>query len=332
MCKAVFVPVVPHVCLTVITTSDFHNTLSLVGRDLQRRRALMNHDFSYRNRTTGFTHAQCTKCGQFTVIALILLTIALTIWGSLIDSFSFQFEGLAGSLLGQPPTYYSLISLANSILPTDGAPDSGTATLWVTFLLFAFVFPLVYLVMIFFLWILPLTLYEQRKLHVAVEVIHAWGSIEVFVLSIVAALLELKQFAGFIVGSKCDLINRLVTQYLSEALPETDEVCFTVITKLTHGTFVLVAASLLIMIVGQYVMRTSHHAIEDRFRRDGGNHDEDEVIDWGLPANRCTDFSQMLLGKFRLMQFESRFEFDRSAINAPGVRDQNEKEYNVDYA
>ena len=105
---------------------------------------------------------------------------------------------------------------------------------------------------------------------------------------------RLKQFAGFIVGSKCDTINRLVTAYLSEALPAQDDVCFTVITKLTHGTFVLVSASVLIMVVGQYVMRASHHAIEDRFRRDSGRPDEDEVTEWGLPANRCTDVSQLL--------------------------------------
>ena len=159
-----------------------------------------------------------------------------------------------------------------------------------------------------------MTLYEQRKLHVVVEVIHACdGDVR---LSIVAALLELKQFAGFIVGSKCDTINRLVTAYLSEALPAQDDVCFTVITKLTHGTFVLVSASVLIMVVGQYVMRASHHAIEDRFRRDSGRFDEDEVTEWGLPANRCTDVSQLLLGKFCLMTFETRFTFDHAAINA----------------
>ena len=278
----------------------------------------MNHAFSYRNRTTGATHAVCTTFGRVVICLLIMLTFGLAVWGSLIDSFSFEFQGLAGTLLGQPPTYYSLVSLANSILPPGGITGAGpgTITLWITFLLFAFVFPLIYLVLILALWTVPLTLYEQRKLHVTVEVIHAWGAMEVFVLSIVAALLELKQFAGFIVGSKCDMINRLVTAYLSEALPAEDDVCFTVITQLTHGTFVLVSASLLIMVVGQYVMRTSHHAVEDRFRRDSGRFDEDQVTDWGLPANRCTDVSQLLLGKFCLMTFEKRFEFDRRAINA----------------
>ena len=278
----------------------------------------MNHEFSYRNSITGFTHARCTTFGKTVVVVLIVTTFSLAVWGSIIDSFSFEFQGLAGTLLGQPPTYYSLVSLANSILPPGGLSnaDSGTITLWFTFLLFACAFPLIYLILLMCLWSLPLSLYWHRKLHVTVEVIHAWGSLEVFVLSIVAALLELKQFAGFIVGSKCDAINRFVTLYLSEALPLEDRVCFTVITKLTHGTFVLVGASLLIILVGQYIMRTSHHAIEDRHRRDSGKRDEDRVVEWGLPPNRCTDFSQVIIGKLCLMQFEKRFNFDSQAVNA----------------
>ncbi len=279
----------------------------------------MNHLFHYRNRKYGYTHLSCTLFGRVLVTVLIVATIGLTAAGSWMDSFSFQFEGLAGQLLGQPPTYYSLVSLADSILPHDGPPDTGTAVLWVTFLLFALVLPLLYLVLILVLWVVPLTLYEQRKIHVVVEVIHAWSSIEVFVLSIVAALLELRQFAGFIVGDKCDTVNKLVAEYLSEALPAGDMLCFTVVTRLTTGTFVLVGASVMIISVGQYVMRTSAHALEDRTRRDGGRADSEAHEEWGMGPNTCADHAQIFLNWIGTTRLESNFEFDKKQINAPAT-------------
>ena len=268
----------------------------------------MDHEFHYRNAKYGYTHAKCSRGGKCIVIFFLLGSMYLVCAGSWSSSFSFEFQGLAGALLGQPPTDYSLISLANSILPSAGTVPIGTAVLWVTFLLFALVFPVLYLIMSTVLYVVPLTLFEQRKMHVAVEVLHAWGALEVFVLSIVAALLELKQFAGFIVGGRCTVIDQYIQKYLSQALPEGDMVCFTVVTKLLSGTFVLVAASVAMILVGQYIMRISEHALEDRTRRDSGVQDEKSKEDWGLGTNVCSDGFQILFSSCRLLVLEKRYQ------------------------
>ena len=267
----------------------------------------MDHIFHYRNAKFGYTHATCTLFGKFCVILLLCGTMFLVCAGSWWYSFSFEFEGLAGTLLGAPPTDYSLISLANSILPSSGSIPTGTAVLWVTFMLFALVIPVVYLVLTSILYVVPLTLYEQRKIHVTVEVLHAWGALEVFVLAIVAALLELKQFAGFIVGGRCNMIDKYIRTYLSDALPSGDMVCFTVVTKLLSGTFVLVAASLLLMFIGQYIMRISEHSLEDRTRRDNGKSDENSEEDWGLGTNCCADGIQIALCRCGLLKLEKKY-------------------------
>jgi hypothetical protein len=267
----------------------------------------MNHLFHYRNAKYGYTHAACTTFGKVFVILFLCGTLFLTTAGSWWDAFSFEFEGLAGTLLGAPPTDYSLVSLANSILPESGPIPTGTAVLWITFLLFALVIPVLYLVLTSVLYVVPLTLYEQRIVHVVVEVLHAWSSLEVFVLAIVAALLELKQFAGFIVGGRCDIIDVYIRTYLSQALPPGDMVCFTVVTTLLNGTFILVGASFAMILVGQYIMRISEHALEDRTRRDGGIKDQDSCENWGIGTNDAADAFQIFLYKARLMRLEKRY-------------------------
>ena len=44
---------------------------------------------------------------------------------------------------------------------------------------------------------------------VLTEVCNAWSALDVFCVSIAAALLEIQQFAAFIVGDACDGINEV---------------------------------------------------------------------------------------------------------------------------
>ena len=42
---------------------------------------------------------------------------------------------------------------------------------------------------------------------VIMEVSSAWNSLDVFIVSVIAALVEIRQFASFIVGDKCNFLN-----------------------------------------------------------------------------------------------------------------------------
>jgi hypothetical protein len=71
----------------------------------------------------------------------------------------------------------------------------GITFIQVTYFLFAFVLPLFFLITLGILWMVPLKLEIQRVLFTAAEILNAWSTIDVFVVSIVAALLEIRQFA-----------------------------------------------------------------------------------------------------------------------------------------
>ena len=57
--------------------------------------------------------------------------------------------------------------------------------------------------------------------------VNAWSALDVWCVAILASLLEIQQFAKFIVGDSCDGINKYLKQYLSAYL-DGDNVCFDV--------------------------------------------------------------------------------------------------------
>ena len=91
--------------------------------------------------------------------------------------------------------------------------------------------PLALLTLLLFMWLVPLSLHRQRQLFTLAEILNAWTALDVFCVSILAALLELQQFAAFIVGDSCDQINEILSKYLYDEL-DGDATCFDVIAKL----------------------------------------------------------------------------------------------------
>ncbi len=73
---------------------------------------------------------------------------------------------------------------------------------------FALGMPLAFLLLGLGLWVVPLRAASQRALFVCMEVVYAWAAMEVFVVAITAALLEISQFAQFIIGAQCDAIDK----------------------------------------------------------------------------------------------------------------------------
>ena len=85
---------------------------------------------------------------------------------------------------------------------------------------------------------------------------------EVFVVAIIASILEIRQFAAFIVGDKCDPINALMKEYFNAEL-NGDTKCFDVIATLESGCWILFSACIIYFGVASFVMRMCHKAIKD---------------------------------------------------------------------
>jgi hypothetical protein len=220
------------------------------------------------------------------VTPMLVASIVLQLVGAYVYAFRFTFGGLVAYLLelvspALIDTSYSLLSLGARIPevsdPTHG--PLGPLVIQAVFYIFALVTPIVQLVALLVLWYRPLRLRRQFQLYVAAEVLHAWSGLEVFVVSILAALLELQQFVGFIVDPYCaqpdfGLSVAINTALQDLHLPELlgDDKCFDVTAQLESGCWLLFAASVLSVLVSRYVLHECHDALEARrkVRSDGG--------------------------------------------------------------
>ena len=207
----------------------------------------------------------------YLILAALVSTLGLVLVGLLVSAFEFEFKGAAGVVLnfvGQPThTEYSLLKVGTD-LPNSNPNPNSAAIRWiqVTFFAVVIVLPLLHLVVSIVLWVVPLKLSHQRFCFHASEVLNAWSTIDVFVVAIIAALVEIEQFAKFIIGDKCDLINSILIKYFKPDLGEYDT-CFTVISTLVTGCWVLFTACVIDIIVTGYIISQSRKAIQMRESR-----------------------------------------------------------------
>lgn len=118
-------------------------------------------------------------------------------------------------------------NISNSTYPTITLHSTTQASLF----LFGQAMPFAVLLTMLILWVVPMTLAAQRSLFVLAEVLNAWSTLDVFCIAIAAALLEIQQFAAFIVGDSCDGINVILAEYFDTQL-EGDDKCFDVVAQL----------------------------------------------------------------------------------------------------
>jgi len=107
------------------------------------------------------------------------------------------------------------------------------------------------------------------------EVFYAWSALDVFCISVFAAITEISQFAAFMVGDKCDGINEILKAYMDPAL-HGDDVCFDVITTLCVQSPIIFLSAFLFVIVAVPSLSFCESALEDRIllAREGANAEE----------------------------------------------------------
>jgi len=215
-----------------------------------------------------------SRIGPVLITTVLIVSLGLICFGAEIPSFRFSFKGLTRLLLEflhQPTSKeYSIVSLGSSIASASPKPDSfGIRVIQLSFYMFALVVPIMHLVSLLILWHAPLSHMLQRRLFYLTEVLNAWSAIDVLVIAIIAALLEIEQFAQFIIGGRCDLINEALIALdkggvgASIGLHGEDQ-CFDVMASLVTGCWILFSACIFYLSATYVVMRTCHFALVQR--------------------------------------------------------------------
>jgi Paraquat-inducible protein A len=165
---------------------------------------------------------------------------------------------------------YSLLSLGFAIPSSVDDPwNAGIRFLQLAYYFYAVVTPLVCVILLTILQIKPLTVTVQHSLLVMAEIANAWSAVEVFVLSIVAALLQISTFTAFIVGDRCDQVNALLREYFGGEISPGDAVCYKVEASVASDCWFLMVGVLLNSFIVSVVLRFARCAMDERMTRAG---------------------------------------------------------------
>jgi hypothetical protein len=166
-----------------------------------------------------------------------------------------------------------LLAIAEALDPGDDVLEppnpAGVFFLQAVYLIFALAMPLVQCIFLFALWIIPMRLRDQKIVFDFTEMVASWAALDVFIISIIASCVEIDQFAQFLVGDRCDPIEKLVK-----------EKCFGINTEFLPGCWIDVAAATLLLFTGQIVSRICERVIYDR---------ELEVLDATMRTHESND-------------------------------------------
>ena len=199
---------------------------------------------------------------------LLFLTLGLVMIGSFVTSFSFHFHGLAGYALDlfQIPEEreYSVIELGFSIPKSYENPnDKVIRFTQLIYFITVFIMPVTTILIAIFLWFIPLPRKAQKFFYSVIEIFNAWSCLDVFILSIIAAIMQISQFTQFIVGDKCDAIDPYIAKYFYNTL-DGHNTCFEVQAYLKSGSWILFIAAIIFTIVSIVVKKVCRNALNER--------------------------------------------------------------------
>lgn len=217
------------------------------------------------------------------LVFLLVLALCAFTFGIFIKSSSFDFVGLAGwfiDLLDKPTiSAYSVIDLGIGIPDCAEFPNSFAVRLTqIVFFLVTIIIPYIHMFALFFLLFLPMTKKRLLSFYYTCETLYAWSCLDVFIISILAAVLEIGQFAFFLVADKCDPIEPIIKQYFSqENYVKGHEKCFEVITRVLPGSYFLVGAAVCHTIVTIWINIKARKLSRDEEETSNENLNEGET-------------------------------------------------------
>merc|ERR1712232_329869 len=204
----------------------------------------------------------------------LLISMVLAVMGVFFTTFEFVFQGIAGLALGPEESVraYSLFGLGEELPAASINPNTfGIHWIQFFFIVFSGVTVLIFLGLLLVLWNVPLTVKGQRTFLVLAQIMNAWSGLDVFVVAILACVLEISQFANFIIGDTgLDAINPYMSLIFS-FFPEWAKMLqddggatvFTLTTQLKPGFWLLAVAAILSTGIGQVTLNKCSRSLFD---------------------------------------------------------------------
>lgn len=236
------------------------------------------------------------------LVASFILFTLLVIVGCSIPSFSIETLGLVGLAIesgnrnwSEAYTSYSVFGLARTIMDQGrflgtASAHVGMGTLAALLVVTAFLVPLFQAASLFVSWFAPLSRKRRRKNEVLNEILSAWQYMEVYVLSIMIAAWQLGGVSEYMINEYCgSLDNTFSSLSYYGILDKEDAQCFRVNAGVETGTWLLVAASIILYFINTFVSLSAKQKavddnvpVENRFTSDRWLHTKGSTLTVGI--------------------------------------------------
>ena len=164
------------------------------------------------------------------------------------------------------PTHreFSIIQLGMNVRKVYEDPNSSRI-IFCQFIYFLTILaiPITFIFILIVLWFVPMPRKYQKILYNIAEILNAWSCIDVFVIALIAGVVQIAQFAEFMVGDRCDFINPLIQNYFYKYLDGHDS-CFEVQTYLLEGSWLFFSAAITFFISSFVILKVCRNALNER--------------------------------------------------------------------
>jgi len=243
--------------------------------DLESTERLRCH--SYRLDYEASDKCVTTHKGVDWVLTASMVTfVLLVICGCAVPSFSIETLGLvglaveSGNQFQQAYVEYSVFDLASVIMGQgrflNTASDRvGMGTLASLLIITILLVPLFQAVSLLANWFAPLTRKRRSRNEVLNEIMSAWQYMEVYVLSILIAAWQLGGVSEYMINEYCEALDSTFNSLAYYGLlKEDDAQCFRINVGVKTGTWLLVAASVVLYVLGKFISgATSQKKLDD---------------------------------------------------------------------
>lgn len=230
---------------------------------------LMFHTFTSMRGTVHEQRYRFTALSNILMCLGILCCLVFVCIGCYEQTVEFKFKGLLGATLDitnpdEVHAEYSMLDIYR-VLPEkcNMEHNQDIVSIQYSFLFFALGMPVVFTVLLLVAWCAPLPRSFQKPLVALVNIAQAWSATEVLTVALGAAMLEIQQFAQFIIGSHCDKLNNLLEEYGGSRL-DGDDVCFDVVAILLEPMWTLGLALVLLLFFCIPLTRLIEDALEPK--------------------------------------------------------------------
>ncbi|CAK9105156.1 Uncharacterized protein SCF082_LOCUS49023 [Durusdinium trenchii] len=246
------------------------------------RRKINEHVFVGKN-AQGMARMVSPKGNKVVLLMAFLSTVCICI-GVFLPMVTFEFNGLVGILLeyieetsSNPDEFlaqlstktYSIMDMGTNLAasPTDGfGGDIVLIFFQLLYFITVLIAPLLCIVLTLLLWTRPLSLDGAKSFHFFAKLAFYWSAIEVFIVGIIATIIEIRPVTAFIVDFITNDVCGYIRAIIAVAVPdEKDAFCLDVIGSFEPTVGVLFAGVVLQLCFFWVVTVVGRAVIDDRY-------------------------------------------------------------------